>query len=105
MPEDDGRNKRVGLKGKERGGRKWEGRRKRKGRRMEKNKERRRSGLFCVAEPSCFEIASINLAPVYGQQYIKKKKQLPKGTSDFEMRVDWLLTAIQKPTLTKRNCC
>ena len=72
---------------------------------MEENKERRRRGLFCIAEPSCFEIASINLAPVYGQEYIKKKKQPPKGTSDLEMQVDLLLTRIQKPRLTRQNCC
>ena len=103
MREDDGRNKHVGLKGKEKGGRKGEmdGRRKRRrGRRGEKNKERRRRGLFCVAEPSCFEIASINLAPVYGQQYINKKNQPARGTQDLQILGKWLFVRFMKQSIT-----
>ena len=75
MPEDDGREMQRGdKKGKDGGG-----------------------SYLCVAEPSCFEIASINLASVYGQQYIKKWKQPAGGTQDLQMRVDWLLTGFWKP--------
>ena len=74
MPEDDGREMQRGdKKGKDGGG-----------------------SYLCVAEPSCFEIASINLAPVYGQQYINKKRRPDGGTPDLQMWGEWLLTRLWK---------
>ena len=51
---------------------------------------------MCVAEPSCFEISSINLAPVYGQQYVNKKKRPARGTQDLHMSGKWLFLRFLK---------
>ena len=54
---------------------------------------------MCVAEPSCFEISSINIAPGYGQQYINNKKQPAGGTQDLQMSVKWFLVRFLKLVL------